>query len=154
MLENVEIALLCVAALAAAALATDQDVESHHDVATGPVFPYVEAPPQTVRYRGTLTVPTVKETPKKAARRFQLPQTEPIPPLEEKDLPQTLPCGFEVQYWSTSCGPILSADSRHCSSGGQLVHRASCRCGQMSGIHTILQGTHSTLNQHACTWPH
>jgi colicin import membrane protein len=30
-------------------------------------------------------------------------------------------------YWSTSCGPIGTASSRHCSEGGELVYEDSCK---------------------------
>ena len=38
----------------------------------------------------------------------------------------TWKCGTTKRYWSSSCGAIGSATSRHCSEGGRLVNPNSC----------------------------
>eukprot|EP00124_Ichthyophonus_hoferi_P002757 Ihof_evm4s202 gene=Ihof_evmTU4s202 len=39
----------------------------------------------------------------------------------------TMPCGSHIDYWSTSCGAITSAASRHCSRGGYRISASSCQ---------------------------
>lgn len=36
-------------------------------------------------------------------------------------------CGSSQKYWSSSCGAIGTATSRHCSEGGTLVNPDSCK---------------------------